>query len=48
MTTLVAPVAGPMLGGYISDNCELAVDLLYQRADRRAVAVAVLAVSEAA
>ena len=34
MTTLVAPVAGPLLGGWITDNISLAVDLLHQHAGR--------------
>ena len=34
MTTLVAPICGPILGGYISDNYLLAVDLPHQRAGR--------------
>jgi DHA2 family multidrug resistance protein len=32
--TVVAPIAGPILGGWITDNYSLAVDLLHQRADR--------------
>ena len=34
--TLLAPVIGPVLGGLIVDNFELALDLLRQRSDRRA------------
>ncbi len=32
MTTLVAPICGPILGGYISDNYSLGLDLPDQRA----------------
>ena len=34
MTTLIAPVAGPILGGWISDNYLVAVDLLRQHPGR--------------
>ena len=34
ITTLVAPVVGPLLGGWITDNYFLAVDFLHQRAGR--------------
>ena len=34
MTVIVAPICGPILGGYISDT-PLGMDLLYQRAHWR-------------
>ncbi len=39
MTTLVAPVAGPLLGGWITDNYLVAVDLLHQHSGRASLAV---------
>jgi len=36
MVIMVGPAVGPLLGGYITDNLRVAVDLLHQPADRGA------------
>ena len=35
IAALLAPVVGPTLGGYITDNYRLALDFLHQRPGRR-------------
>ncbi len=39
MAVVLAPAIGPTLGGWITDNLQLALDFLHQRADRHAFAV---------
>ena len=39
MAMVVAPAIGPTLGGWITDNYQLALDLLHQRAHRHPLAV---------